>query len=259
MNTLAELWRFRELFYFLAWRDVKVRYKQTIIGILWAILQPLLTMIIFTILFGRIAGISTNGIPRPIFYYAALLPWTYFATTLASAGNSLVQNTNLVTKVYFPRFILPASVSISGLLDFFVGSSLLIGLVAWYRVPLGLPMLAWPLLVLPLVVFTLGVGLLLAALNVKYRDIKYAIPFLIQVWLFLTPVIYPSSMIPERWRWITALNPMSGIIEGFRWAVVPSSEVRPGAILISFLTSAVVFLVGFLVFRRTEREFADIV
>lgn len=259
MNTLTELWQFRELFYFLAWRDVKVRYKQTIIGILWAILQPMLTMIVFTVLFGRIAGISTNGIPRPIFYYAALLPWTYFATTLASAGNSLVQNTNLVTKVYFPRFILPASVSISGLLDFFVGSSLLIGLIAWYKVPLGLTIIAWPLLVIPLLIFTLGVGLLLASMNVKYRDVKYAIPFLIQVWLFLTPVIYPSSMIPEKWRWVTSLNPMSGIIEGFRWSVVPSSEVRPGAILLSFATSAVVFVVGFLVFRRTEREFADIV
>jgi homopolymeric O-antigen transport system permease protein len=258
-ETFDELWRFRELFYFLAWRDVKVRYKQTMLGVAWAILQPLLTMIIFTLLFNRIAKLPTNGIPPSVFYYSGLLPWLYFATTLATAGNSMVQNTNLVTKVYFPRVILPASVSISGLLDFLVGSTLLVGMIAWHGLSVGPSALLWPVLILPLVLFTLGVALILAALNVQYRDVKYAIPFFIQMWMFMTPVIYPSSVIPEKWRWLLALNPMTGIIEGFRHAIVPRDDFALSTVLVSLGISTLVFAVGYVWFRRTERAFADIV
>lgn len=257
--NLGQLWAYRELLYFLMWRDIKVRYKQTMLGVLWAILQPLLTMIIFTLLFGRIAGLPTDGIPRPVFYYSGLLPWLYFATTLTTAGNSMVQNTNLVTKVYFPRVILPASVSISGLLDFLVGSTLLVGMIVWYGLSVGPSVLLWPVLILPLVLFTLGVALILAALNVQYRDVKYAIPFFIQMWMFLTPVIYPSSLIPEKWRWLLALNPMTGIIEGFRYAIVPSDGFALSTVLVSLGISILVFGVGYVWFRRTERAFADIV
>ena len=258
-GTIEELWRFRELFYFLAWRDIKVRYKQTMLGVAWAILQPLLTMVVFTLLFHRIAKIGTNGVPPTVFYYSGLLPWLYFSTTLTTAGNSMVQNTNLVTKVYFPRVILPASVSISGLLDFLVGSTLLVGMIVWHDLPVGPSILLWPVLILPLFLITLGVALLLAALNVQYRDVKYAIPFIVQMGMFVTPVIYPSSAIPERFRWLLALNPMTGIIEGFRYAIVPTDDFALRTVLISLVSSTLVFGVGFFWFRRTERAFADIV
>ncbi|HET6372973.1 MAG TPA: ABC transporter permease [Candidatus Polarisedimenticolia bacterium] len=258
-GTFEELWQFRELFYFLAWRDIKVRYKQTALGVVWAILQPLLTMIIFSLLFGRIAKLAPEGVPGPVFYFSGLLPWLYFTTTLTLAGNSMVQNTNLVTKVYFPRIILPASVAASSLLDFLVGSTLLVGLIAWYKLAIGPAILLWPLLIFLLVLFTLGVSFILAALNVQFRDVKYAIPFFIQLWMFGTPIIYPVSRIPEDWRWLLTLNPMTGIVEAFRYAIVPAGVFPARTLSVSIASSFLVFAVGFYWFRRTERVFADIV
>src|SRR5713101_1962306 len=224
-GMIRELWAFRELVYFLAWRDVKVRYKQTVLGVLWAVIQPLFTMVVFTLLFGQLAKIPTDGIPGPIFYFSALVPWTYLSTTVSNAGMSLVSNSNLLTKIYFPRIILPAAVALSNLVDFFIGSALYIGFMAYYEIPLGWNLLLWPALVLLLVLLSLGIGVFLSALNVKYRDFRYAIPFAIQLLMFATPIIYPASMVPEKFRWLVALNPLSGLIEAFRYALVPSQAI----------------------------------
>ena len=259
VGTLRELWDYRELFYFLAWREVKLRYKQTALGVLWAVLQPFFTMVIFTALFGRLAKIPTDGIPGPIFYFSALLPWTYFSSTLSTAGLSLVANSNLLSKIYFPRIILPAAPAISSLLDFFIGSALLVGFIAYYRIPLGWNLLLWPVLIVPLALLALGVGSFLAALNVKYRDVRYALPFAIQLWLFGTPIIYPSSFVPERFQWLLALNPLSWIIEAFRHALVPSQPIHWGALGLSLAVNVMVLVAGVSYFRRTEKAFADIV
>jgi lipopolysaccharide transport system permease protein len=259
LGTLREIWDYRELFYFLAWRDIKVRYKQTALGVLWAILQPLFTMAIFTVVFGRMANIPSDGVPRPTFYFSALLPWTFFSTTLSLAGLSLASNSALLTKVYFPRIILPAAAVLQGLVDFFVGSFLLFGFIAYYDLPIGWHLVLWPILVVPLTLLAFGLGTFLSALNVKYRDVKYATPFAIQVLLFVTPIIYPSSMFPERFRWLLALNPLSGLIEAFRFSVVPTYSVDWKGLVVS-LTMTAAILVGSLVyFRRTEMAFADIV
>jgi lipopolysaccharide transport system permease protein len=261
MNSLAlrEFWKYRELFYFLAWRDVKVRYKQTALGVGWAILQPLLTMFVFTMLFGNLAKMPSEGIPYPIFYFSALLPWMYFSATMSNSSNSLVTNASLITKVYFPRIILPSSLAISGLVDFAIGCALLIPTLVFYGVVPGWEMLMWPVLLLPLVALALGVSMILASLNVRYRDIKYILPFIIQLWLFVTPVIYPTSIIPERYRFLLALNPLAGVIDAFRASLVPMKEIDWPLLVLSSLVIFAIFTLGFGYFRKTERTFADIV
>lgn len=256
---IRELWAYRELVYFLAWRDVKVRYKQTVLGVLWAVIQPFFTMVVFTLLFGQLAKIPTDGIPGPIFYFSALVPWTYFSSTVTNAGTSLVANSGLLTKIYFPRIILPASVALSNLVDFLIGSVLFVGFMAYYEIPLGWNLLLWPTLVILLVLLSLSFGLFLAALNVKYRDFRYAIPFAIQLLLFATPIIYPASMIPEKFRWLVALNPLSGLIEAFRYSLVPSRAIDWGLLWFSMAFIAVLFVVGVAYFKSAEKAFADIV
>jgi lipopolysaccharide transport system permease protein len=259
VGTIRELWDFRELFYFLAWRDIKVRYKQTMLGVLWSIIQPFFTMVIFTVVFGQVANIPSQGVPRPIFYFSALLPWIYFSSIVNSAGLSLVSNSGLLTKIYFPRIILPAATALVGLVDFLIGSIFVIGFIVYYDLPVGWNLLLWPVLVVPLVLLTFGLGAFLAALNVKYRDVKYAIPFGIQVLLFMTPIIYPSSVFPERFQWLLAFNPLTGMIEAFRHALVPSYPVHWGIFGLSLGVTVAVLAVGVLYFKRTEKAFADIV
>jgi len=256
---IRELWTYRELTYFLAWRDVKVRYKQTVLGVIWAIIQPLFTMVIFTLLFGQLAKIPTDGIPGPIFYFSALVPWIYFSTTLSSTGMSLVSNSNLLTKIYFPRIILPSAIALSNLVDFFIGSAMFIGFMVYYEIPLGWNLLLWPALVILLVLLSLSLGVFLAALNVKYRDFRYAIPFAVQLLMFATPIIYPVSMIPEKFRWLVALNPLSGVIEAFRYALVPSLTIDWGLLWFSIGVTAVLLVAGVAYFKKAEKAFADIV
>jgi homopolymeric O-antigen transport system permease protein len=259
MDTIKELWRYRELFYFLAWRDVKVRYKQTALGVAWAVLQPLMAMVIFTLLFGKLGSMPSDGIPYPLFYFGALLPWTYFAATLSNSGNSLVVNANLLTKVYFPRVILPTSAAVSGLVDFAVGSVLLCALMGYYRLLPGWSLLLAPFLIVLLFLIALGVSMILAALNVWYRDVKYTLPFLVQLWLFATPVIYPVSMIPDRYRFVVALNPLSGIIDAFRASLVPTRQIDWQLLWISSVVTLGIFAMAVVYFKKTERAFADIV
>ena len=257
--TFQDIWTYRELFYFLASRDVKIRYKQTLLGILWVIIQPISTMVIFTLLFGRVAHLPSDGTPHAVFYLAALLPWTYFSTNLVQVGNSLVSNSGLLTKVYFPRVILPASVALAGLLDFLIGSLCLIGVIIYYKIPVTTALLLWPVAVAVLFAFTLGLGMILAALNVQYRDVKYAIPFAVQLLLFLTPIIYPASLVPGRYRLAMALNPLSGLVEVFRFTIVPTREMDWNLFVISVIASVLTCLIGLWYFRKTERLFADIV
>src|ERR1041384_1432804 len=258
-NSLTEVWRYRELFYFFAWRDVKIRYKQTVLGGAWAILQPLFTMVVFTILFGHLGNMPSDGIPHPIFYYSALVPWTYFSSTLAYTANSLVGNAPLLTKVYFPRVALPASGVLSGLVDFAIASIVLIAMMVYYGVPIGWRLLLWPVLVVLLVVLTLGIGMLLAALNVRFRDIKHGIPFANQLWLFVTPIIYPTSFVPERFRLLLMLNPLAGLIAGFRASILPDRQVDWQLLATSTILTLIIFAVANRYFRKTERDFADIV
>jgi lipopolysaccharide transport system permease protein len=255
----TELWRYRELFYFLAWRDVKIRYKQTVLGVAWAVLQPFMTMVVFTLLFGKLGNMPSDGIPYPLFYFAALLPWTYFAATLSNSGNSLVMNANLLTKVYFPRVILPTSAAFSGLVDFAVGAVLLAGIMGYYQVVPGWRLLLWPPLIVLLFILALGVSMILAALNVRYRDVKYTLPFLVQLWLFVTPVIYPISIIPERYRPFVALNPLSGVIDAFRASLVPTKQIDWPSLWISSVVTLAIFAIAVVYFRKVERTFADTV
>jgi homopolymeric O-antigen transport system permease protein len=256
---LSELWRYRELLYFLAWRDVKIRYKQAVLGAAWAVIQPLFAMIIFTFFFGRLAQMPSNGVPYPLFCYCALVPWTYFSVTLGQAGNSLLSNANLITKVYFPRVLLPAAASLSGLLDFGIGSAFLVVLMVYYKIRPGWTLVLWPLAVIGMVIVTLGVSMLFAGLNVRYRDVKYAIPFLIQLGLFVTPVIYPVSFLPERVRPLLALNPLSGIIEIFRASLFPQQGLDLRLVVISVGITLLLFAGGAVYFWRSERTFADII
>jgi lipopolysaccharide transport system permease protein len=258
IGRLIELWRFRELGFFLIWREIKLRYKQTALGAAWAVIQPVFSMAIFTLLFGRLGKLPNEGIPYPVFYYSALLPWTYFAATLASSGNSLIGNSQLVTKVYFPRVLLPASAAGAALLDFAIASLLLPILMLMYDVPLTARLLVLPLLIIPLVGAALGIGLLFSAVNVNYRDVKYVIPFLTQLWLFMTPVVYPITMIPERYRLLAALNPMTGIVEAFR-SVVAGTPIDWLILSTSFGVICVLLTVGIAYFNRTERFFADVI
>ena len=256
---LRELWEYRELLYFLTWRDVKVRYKQTALGALWAILQPLSTMVVFSLFFGRLARVPSEGVPYPLFSFAALVPWTFFANGLLQSANSVVANQNLITKIYFPRVAIPIATVLSGAIDFALAFVLLLGLMLWYGVAITAQAL-WivPLALLALVT-ALGVGLWLAALNVKYRDVRYTAPFLAQLWLFATPIAYPSSLIPEPWRTIYGINPMVGVVEGFRWALL-GTRTEPGAMIVVSSAAAVIVLIGgALYFRRMEQTFADVV
>jgi lipopolysaccharide transport system permease protein len=256
---LKEVWHYKELFYFFAWRDVKLRYRQTVLGVVWVVIQPFFTMIVFSILFGGIAKMPADGIPYPIFYYAALLPWTYFSTALSQSGNSLIASANLITKVYFPRIILPVTPALVGLVDFMIGFLVLIGMMVYYRFALSWKLLLWPVLVIPLMFLTFGFGTLLSALNVKYRDIKYAVPFFIQILLFATPIIYPVSAVPDRFQWLIALNPLTGLIEAFRAVCLPGRQINWSSLGISFAVTACLGVVSLIYFNKTEGYFSDIV
>jgi lipopolysaccharide transport system permease protein len=255
---LFELWAYRELLFFLTLRDVQIRYKQTALGVAWAVLQPLCTMILFTLLFGRLAGFPSDGVPYPLFAFAALLPWTFFSNAVTNSGNSLVSSAHLITKVYFPRLIIPGAAVGAALVDLAIGFALLVPLMGWYGVAFKASLLALPVFVALVGLLALGVGLWASALNVKYRDVRHALPFLIQLWMYSSPIIYPLSMVPLRWRWVLVLNPLTGIIVGFRsalfgrpfdWLSIAASTVVTLAVLASALV----------VFRRMEKTFADIV
>lgn len=256
--NLKDIWAYRELLFFLTWRDVKVRYKQTVLGAAWAILQPLFMMIIFTIFFGRLAGVESAGIPYPVFALAGLVPWTFFSNTITASGNSLVGSAHLITKVYFPRLIVPAAAMLAGLVDFVLAFLLLVILMLYYRIPLTTQVLFLPVLVLLTALFGLGVGTWMSALNVKYRDVRFALPFLIQLWLFLSSVILPSSSVPEKWRWVLMFNPMSGIIEGYRSALFGLPFDWPALGIAAVLTVAMLFYSVYS-FGKAERTFADII
>jgi lipopolysaccharide transport system permease protein len=256
---LRDLWQYRELLYFLTWRDVKVRYKQTLLGAAWAILQPLLTMLIFTLLFGRLAGIKSEGLPYPIFAYGGLLIWTFFANSVTNSGNSLVGSANLITKIYFPRMIIPAAAVGAGLVDLLLAFAVQIALMVYYKVHVTWALTMIPLLVLLATMLALGVGMWLSALNVKYRDIRYAIPFLIQLWMFGSPIIYPLSMVPAKWQWLLMLNPLTGIIENFRVALFGNQGFQWKSLGASAIITVIVLIYSAFSFRRMERDFADIV
>jgi homopolymeric O-antigen transport system permease protein len=258
-EAIAELWRYRELLYFFAWRDVKVRYRQAAFGAAWALIQPLLTMIIFALLFGRVARFSSGSVPYPIFVYVALLPWTYFSGVLAIASASLLNNEPLLTKVYFPRELLPGGSVVAGLLDFFIGSLLLVGLMFYYHVHAGWALLFSPLVIAVMVLLTAGVSMVTAALSVRYRDVKYALPFLIQVWMFATPIVYPATMIPQRFRLLMALNPCWGIVDGLRACVFPGTPFDFKLMGTSMAVAVTVFVLGAYYFRRAEKSFADVI
>jgi lipopolysaccharide transport system permease protein len=253
---LNELWEYRELLYFLVWRDIKVRYKQTVLGAAWAIIQPFSTMVVFSLFFGRLAGVPSDGLPYPIFSYAALLPWNYFAHSLSEASNSLVGSANLIRKVYFPRLVIPLSSVLSGLVDFGIAFSVLLGMMVHFSVRPTWGILLLPLLLLLALVTALGVGLWLSALNVKYRDVRYAIPFLTQFWMFATPVAYPSSLLSEPWRTLYGLNPMAGVVEGFRWALL-GTQPPSAMITVSALVAVLLLVSGAFYFRQVEKTFAD--
>jgi lipopolysaccharide transport system permease protein len=256
---LRELWEYRELLYFLTWRDIKVRYKQTALGAAWAIIQPFLMMVVFSLFFGRLAKVPSDGIPYPIFTFCALLPWQLFAHALTESSNSLVANERLITKVYFPRLVVPIAAVLGGLVDFAVAFVILLAMMLYYGIVPTWAIVTLPAFLLLAIMTALGVGLWLSALNVQYRDVRYTINFLIQFWLFATPVAYPSSIVPERWRALYGLNPMAGVVEGFRWALLGKSN-PPGALLGVSIAMVVLILVGGLYyFRRMEQQFADIV
>ena len=255
----AELWRYHELLVFYAIRDIKVRYKQTLLGAAWAVLQPVLTMVVFSIFFGRLAGVPSDGLPYPVFAFSALLPWQLFAYALTQSSNSLVQDAQVLTKVYFPRLIIPLASVIAGLVDFAIAFVVLIGMMLYYDIVPGLALLTLPLFAVLALAAALSVGLWFSALNVKYRDVRYTIPFLAQFWLFVTPVAYSSSLVPAKWQTIYGINPMVGVVEGFRWALL-SKSAPPGSMLIVSVAATAVLLVGGLFyFRRMEKTFADIV
>lgn len=256
---LKELWAYRELLYFLVWRDVKVRYKQTALGVSWAIIQPVFTMIVFSLFFGRLAKMPSDGIPYPLFSYAALVPWTFFSHGLTLASNSLVGSANLIKKVYFPRLAIPIASVTSGAIDFVIAFIVLLGMMLYYGIVPTLNVIWLPLLLLITFITSLGVSLWLSALNVQFRDVRYMIPFLTQLWLFATPIAYPSSLLSEPWRTLYSLNPMVGVVEGFRWALL-GTETAPGPILIVSSLAALALLVGgAFYFRRLEKTFADVV
>lgn len=256
---LAAIWHHRELLYFLVWRDVKVRYKQTLVGASWAILNPLFTVIVFTVVFGNFAKIPSDGLPYPVFAFAALLPWTYFAEALRRSSASLVGNAHLITKVYFPRLIIPLSAAVTPAVDFWLSFLALLGLMAWFGITPGWAILALPVFMLLTALIALTLGLWLSPLNVRYRDVAYTIPFLSQLWMYASPVVYPLSLVPERWRPLYSLNPMVGVVEGFRWALLGKTSPDFMAMAMSGAAVTALLLGGILYFNRMERTFADVV
>lgn len=260
---LRAVWEYRELLYFLVWRDLKVRYKQTVLGVLWIVLQPVVSMVVFSVLFGKLLNVPSGGVPYPIFAYAALLPWNYFAASLSKSSTSLVGSAHLITKIYFPRLVIPISGVLSGLVDFGIAFLVLVGLMVYYGIAPTPAAVLLPAFLLLAMLTALGFGLWLSALNVHYRDVNYLIPFLVQVWMYLTPVIYGSTLIPERFRFLLGLNPMTGVVEGFRWALLGNQLADaqpPGALFaISIAITLLVLISGAIFFRTTERTFADIV
>ena len=257
--NLAELWEYRELLYFLTWRDIKVRYKQTVLGAAWAVIQPLGMMLVFTIFFGHLVGVPSDGLPYPIFAYTALLPWQLFSRALTDASTSLVVNERLITKVYFPRLLIPMSAVLASLVDFAIAFVLLLGMMVFYGiVPTG-SVLMLPLFVLLALMTALGIGFWLSALNAQYRDVRYTLPFLTQFWLFATPVVYPSSLVPEQWRLLYGLNPMTGVVEGFRWALLGKTGVPDVMLAVSAIAVLATFIGGLYYFSRVEETLADVV
>lgn len=255
-----DLWSYRELFYFLSWRDILVRYKQTVIGVLWAVLRPFLTMVVFTIVFGNIAKLPSVGtVPYPILVYSAMLPWEFFSSALSESSNSLIANSNLITKVYFPRLIVPTSSTIVSMIDFLISFVILVGLMLFYGYMPTLKMLVLPCFILMTFFASMGFGLWLSALNVKYRDFRYVVPFLVQVGLYISPVGFSSSVIPEKWRLLYSLNPLVGIIEGFRWCIIKESQFYAGSFFIAIIITIIIFSSGMLYFRKVEKTFADII
>ena len=255
-----DLWRYRELFYFLAWRDIIVRYKQTIIGIAWALIRPLLTMIVFTIVFGKLAKLPSNGAPYPILVFAAMLPWQFFASAFTEAGNSLVGNANMISKVYFPRLVMPTSAVIVSFVDFIISFAILICLMAWYDFVPEIHIIFLPLFISIAFMTSLGAGLWIASLNVRYRDFRYIIPFIVQIGLYISPVGFSSSIIPDQWRLLYSMNPMVGVIDGFRWSILGGKYqlYLPGFILSLAIVTAI-FATGLFYFRKTEKTFADVI
>jgi lipopolysaccharide transport system permease protein len=258
-DSIAEFWRYRELLYFFAWRDIKVRYRQAFLGTSWAVIQPLFSMLLFAGVFGKLAHMPSNGIPYPIFSYCALLPWTYFSVVIGLASNSLTNNQPLITKVYFPRVLLPAGIALAGLLDFAIAALLLVGMMIYYHIKVSWLLLLTPLAVLLMVMLTLGVSMFLAAISVRYRDVKYLLPFVIQLLLFATPIIYPVTMVPMRFRPILALNPCWGVVDSFRACLLPNQPVDFKLIGVSIGLTFVVFAGGLRYFYTSEKSFADII
>lgn len=256
---LNELWEYRELLHFLIWRDIKVRYKQTALGAVWAIIQPFFTMVVFSLFFGRLAKVPSDGIPYPIFSFAALVPWTFFTNGLTQSSNSLVGSANLITKVYFPRLTIPIAAVLSGIVDFLLAFMVLLVMMLYYGMTPTLNVLWLPLFLLLALVTSLGVGLWLSALNVEYRDVRYIVPFIAQFWLFVTPIAYPSSLLPEPWRTLYGLNPMVGVVEGFRWALLGSKTAPGPMIAVSSAAALLILVSGAFYFRRMEKTFADVV
>jgi homopolymeric O-antigen transport system permease protein len=256
---LGSLWAFRELLYFLTWRDIKVRYKQTVLGGLWAVIQPLFTMLIFTLFFGRLAGMPSDGVPYALFSYAALVPWTFFTNAMTNASNSLVGSANLITKVYFPRLLVPIASVLSALVDVALSSVLLFAMMGYYDVAPSLRILWLPAFLLLAVGAALGAGLWLSSLNVQFRDVRYTLPFLTQLWLFATPIAYPSSLLKEPWHTLYGLNPMVGVVEGFRWSLLPGRPAPLAMIELSVVSTLLILVSGAYYFRRMERIFADVV
>jgi lipopolysaccharide transport system permease protein len=256
---LAEVWEYRELLYFLIWRDIKVRYKQTALGAAWAVLQPFFTMMVFSLFMGKLAKVPSDGIPYPIFAFAALVPWTFFAQGLSQSSDSLVGSANLIRKVYFPRLVIPMASVVAGGVDFVISFAVLLGMMAYYGVAPTANALWLPLLLVLALVTSLGVGLWLSAFNVKFRDVRYTVPFLVQFWMFATPIVYPSSLLPEPWRTLYGINPMSGVVEGFRWALL-GTNTQPGPmVLVSAAVAVILLASGAFYFRRMEKTFADTV
>lgn len=259
-NFWKELWQYRELFYFLAWRDILVRYKQTAIGITWSVLRPLLTMIVFTIIFGKIAKLPSGDIPYPVLVFCAMIPWQFFSNTFSEASNSLITNTQLISKVYFPRIIIPTTAMVVSLIDFSISFVILMGLMLWYGVIPDIKICILPFLLLLAMLTSLGAGYIISALNVKFRDFRYVVPFMVQLGLYISPVGFSSAVVPEKWRLIYSLNPMVGVIDGFRWALLGSevSIYLPG-FMISISLSILLFIFGMKYFNKIERSFADII
>jgi len=255
--NLRDLWLYRELIFFMTWRDLKVRYKQTVLGVGWAIFQPFLTMVVFSIFFGNLADVPSDGVPYPIFSYTALIPWTLFSKALQDASRSLVANSHMITKVYFPRIILPISSVSAGVVDFLIAFVVLLGMMFYFNITPTVNIWMLPLYLLLALITAIAVGLWLSALNVLYRDINYILPFLTQFWMYLTPIAYPSSMVPEQWQAIYAINPMTGVVEGFRWALLGTGQPPGLMTLVSAIVAVLLLISGMFYFKRMERLFAD--